>query len=371
MSRMRRFWQRVTDGMELTQLWNQFRVEARSSYRLYSHEVNSTRMPGTGKGKHVLNLGVQLFWAIVEKLSPARRVLLLLALLLLIFNGGISWQNTHGELRVFELDGAMWSALLLLVLVILEVADRVVMKRDLQIAKEIQEWLLPANPPAVTGLEIAFATRAANTVAGDYYDVFPRPSSLLHETFLIAVADVAGKSIPAGLLMATFQASLKTLAGTSASLTELVGRMNAYACCNSQNGRRFTTSFIAEYHSADRSLIYVNAGHNPPILRRNTGALERLNDGGIPIGILEHAPYQSGTVALESGDWLVIFTDGVTEAENEGGEEYGEARLLNVLYANSSLTPVLLLDTVMRDLDRFVGDAPQHDDVTLVLLKAS
>jgi sigma-B regulation protein RsbU (phosphoserine phosphatase) len=367
---MERFWRRVTDGMELSQLWNQFRVEARSSYRLYSHDVDSSRTPGTGNGKHFLNLGVQFFWAIIEKLSPARRVLLLIALVFLVFNGGISWQNAHGELRVFEFDGAMWAALVLLLLVILEVADRVVMKRDLQIAKEIQEWLLPANPPVVPGLEIAFATRAANTVAGDYYDVFPRPS-MPDETFLIAVADVAGKSIPAGLLMATFQASLKTLAGTSASLTELVGRMNAYACSNSQNGRRFTTTFIGEYHSATRSLIYVNAGHNPPILRRNTGVLERLNDGGIPLGILADAPYQSGTATLQSGDWLVIFTDGVTEAENEAGEEYGEARLLNILYANATLTPALLMQSVMHDLDRFVGDAPQHDDVTLVLLKAS
>ncbi|MGC2251627.1 MAG: PP2C family protein-serine/threonine phosphatase [Acidobacteriaceae bacterium] len=371
MSRMERFWRRVTDGMELSQLWNQFRIEARSSYRLYSHDVDSSRTPGTPKGKHFLNVGIQFFWAIIEKLSPARRVLLLMAMLVLVFNGGISWQNRHGELKVFEFDGAMWAALVLMLLVILEVADRVVMKRDLQIAKEIQEWLLPANPPVVPGLEIAFATRAANTVAGDYYDIFQRPSSLPDETFLIAVADVAGKSIPAGLLMATFQASLKTLAGTSASLTELVGRMNAYACSNSQNGRRFTTTFVAEYHSADRNLTFVNAGHNPPILRRITGALERLNDGGIPIGILADAPYQSGTVTLQSGDWLVIFTDGVPEAENAAGEEYGEARLLNILYANSTLTPALLLDTIMRDLDRFVGDAPQHDDVTLVLLKAN
>ena len=369
MSRMARFWRRVTDGMELSQLWNQFRVEARSSYRLYSHDVDSTRTPGTRNGKHVLNLGIQFFWAIIEKLTPARRVLLLIALLFLAFNGGISWQDRHGEFKVFEVDGAMWAALVLLLLVILEVADRVVMKRDLQIAKEIQEWLLPANSPVVPGLEIAFATRAANTVAGDYYDVFPRPS-MPGETFLIAVADVAGKSIPAGLLMATFQASLKTLAGTSASLTELVSRMNDYACGNSQNGRRFTTTFIGEYHSATRNLIYVNAGHNPPILRRNTGALERLNDGGIPLGILGDAAYESGTVTLQSGDWLVIFTDGVTEAENAAGEEYGELRLLNMLYANSTMTPALLMQTVMQNLDQFVGDAPQHDDVTLVLLKA-
>src|SRR5208283_1794037 len=110
--------------------------------------------------------------------------------------------------------------MLLLLLVVLEVADRVVMKRDLQIAKEIQAWLLPPNPPPVPGLEIAFATRPANTVAGDYYDVFPRPSATSSEgAFLIAIADVAGKSVPAAMLMATFQASLKTLAIADGSLT--------------------------------------------------------------------------------------------------------------------------------------------------------
>jgi len=119
----------------------------------------------------------------------------------------------------------------MLVVVVLEVGDRVVMKRDLQIAKEIQAWLLPANPPLVPGLEIAFATRAANTVAGDYYDVFPRASSSSRGgEFLIAIADVAGKSVPAAMLMATFQASLKTLASTAGSLAELVGRMNIWLC---------------------------------------------------------------------------------------------------------------------------------------------
>ncbi len=199
-----------------------------------------------------------------------------------------------------------------------------------------------AGEPAasVPGLEIAFATRPANTVAGDYYDVFARPSSSSPGgTFLIAIADVAGKSIPAAMLMATFQASLKTLANTAGSLTELVGRMNAYACTNSQNGRRFTTTFLAEYDPASRSLTYVNAGHNAPILRRQTGAIERLEVGGIPLGIQENAPYESGTVTLQSGDWLVIFTDGVIEAENVRNEEYGEARLLTMLHANVAVPP--------------------------------
>jgi sigma-B regulation protein RsbU (phosphoserine phosphatase) len=208
-------------------------------------------------------------------------------------------------------------------------------------------------------------------VAGDYYDVFPRPSSkATGGTFLIAIADVAGKSVPAAMLMATFQASLKTLSAVSGSLTELVSRMNIYACSNSQNGRRFTTTFLAEYDPASRSLTYVNAGHNAPILRRQTGAIERLQTGGIPLGIEENAPYESGAVTLQSGDWLVIFTDGVVEAENGRAEEYGEPRLQTLLNANTAVPPAALLSAVMSDLDHFVGTAPQHDDVTLMLLKA-
>jgi sigma-B regulation protein RsbU (phosphoserine phosphatase) len=220
------------------------------------------------------------------------------------------------------------------------------------------------------GLEIAFATRAANTVAGDYYDVFPRPGSGTPAgTYLLAIADVAGKSVPAALLMATFQASLKTLAATSSSPAELVGQMNNYACFNSQNGRRFTTTFIAEYDPASRQLIYVNAGHNEPILRRRTGAIERLTVGGMPLGITQGAQYESGTTTLESGDWLVIFTDGVPDAENVAAQEYGESRLLVVLNVNAAMAPAALLNEIMMDLDRFVGYAPQHDDITLLLLK--
>ena len=371
MTRVGRFWRRVTDGMEVDQLWKQFRSDARSSFQLYAREVDSTWTPGVGKGKELFRIAGKFFWAIIEKLTPARRVLLLIALVLLLFNVEGSWEGSRGGVRIFWFSGSLWGGLLMLAVLVLEVADRVVMKRDLQIAKEIQAWLLPATPPQVPGLGIAFATRAANTVAGDYYDVFPRPSAGSGSgTFLIAVADVAGKSIPAAMLMATFQASLKTLAMTAGSLTDLVGRMNTYACSNSQNGCRFTTTFLAEYDPGSRSLIYVNAGHNAPMLRREAGAIERLQAGGIPLGIQEDARYESGTVTLESGDWLVIFTDGVVEAENERAQEYGEARLISTLYPYPAVTPAVLLNTIVADLDRFVGNAPQHDDVTLMVVKA-
>ncbi len=366
-----RFWNRVTEGRKVDQLWSQFQADARASYRLYSKEIDATRAVGVPKGQHFVSVASQFFWAILEKLSPARRVLLLVALVLVIVPGGEwTWRAGSGEIRAFALDFHFYGGLLMFALLMLEIADRVVMKRDLQIAKEIQTWLLPANPPTVPGLEIAFATRPANTVAGDYYDVFARPASPLgKETFLMAVADVAGKSIPAALLMATFQASFKTLSSTPCALTDLVGRMNQYACTNSQQGRRFTTAFLAELDPASRILEHVNAGHNAPIVRRQSGAVEHLDVGGVPLGILEGALYQSGKVTLESGDWLIVFTDGVVEAENQRTDEYGEPRFLNVIHSGARLSASQLLNSIMADLDRFVGDAPQHDDVTCLVLK--
>lgn len=354
--------------MELHQLWAQFQTDARVSYRLYSHGIDRTRQQGEGKLAYGLKMARLFFWAVMDKLSPARRVLLLAALVLFLFPGGEAVFQNNSGVRM-SIDLRFWGGLLLLVLFLLEVADRVVMKRDLQIARDIQGWLLPATPPRVPGLEIAFATRPANTVAGDYYDVFLRPSSPLDKpTYLLAVADVAGKSIPAALLMATFQASLKTLSATSCCLADLADAMNRYACTSSQGGARFTTAVLAEYDSHERVLTYINAGHNPPILRRANGTVEKLDVGGVPFGIVPFAGYQSACVRLEPGDWLAIYTDGVVEAENKLEQEYGEERFIANLNSGCDSTPQQLLSRILVDVDLFIGNTPQHDDLTCVLI---
>jgi sigma-B regulation protein RsbU (phosphoserine phosphatase) len=185
------------------------------------------------------------------------------------------------------------------------------------------------------------------------------------------VADVAGKSIPAAMLMATFQASLRTLSSSGVSLADLVTGVNRYCCSNSQGGVRFTTAFLAELNTATGDVAYVNAGHNVPILRKSSGLVERLEAGGIPVGILSDAVYQVGTTRIEGGDWLVIFTDGVVEAFNAKEDEYGEPALLRLIDSGAAATPAELLTNLFADLDRFVGNTPQHDDITCLLLKRS
>jgi phosphoserine phosphatase RsbU/P len=368
--RVRRFWYRVSEGLALSQLWSQFAKDARSSYRLYSAGLENLQTEPS-RYRRFWQTARAMFWAILDKLSPARRVLVLLGLILLFFSsGGYSYTNAAGHVEIFEFDYHVFGGLLLLLVLLLELADRVVMKRDLEIAKDIQAWLLPGAPLQIAGYQIAYATRPANTVAGDYYDVILRPGRMLSEDrVLFVVADVAGKSIPAAMLMATFQASLRTLSTSGVPLAELMTGLNRYACSNSQGGVRFTTAFLAELNAATGELSYVNAGHNVPILRKASGPVERLELGGIPVGILADAAYQVGATRLESGDWLVIFTDGVVEAFNAKDDEYGEPALIRLVDRNSGLTPAEMLRRLLVELDGYVGNTPQHDDITCLLLK--
>jgi serine phosphatase RsbU (regulator of sigma subunit) len=367
------FWERVTDGLELHQLWGQFKSEARASYRLYSADVDWHDIDGKSRGNigRYLRSAWALFQAMLMKLSPARRVLLLLAIVLILFQPSLRFGRARAEMH---LEG--FGVAILFVLLAIELADRVTMKRDLEIAREIQEWLVPEHPPEVPGVDIAFATKPQNTVAGDYFDAFVRPGPAGDsgaQILLVAVADVAGKSIPAALLMATFQASLHTLMSTPATLDEIVANLDRYCRAHSLDGRRFTTAFLGELDVKTREMVYVNAGHNPPIVRRVSREMERLEAGGppfgIPVPIEARLKYHSGRLHLHPGDMLFVFTDGLTEGINEADEEYGEDRLLAILQNRPAETAAETLNSVMKDVNAFVGQARQHDDITALVLR--
>ena len=354
------FWRRLTDGLTLQELWTQFRKDAGTGYRMYAKELDARleREPDAGRrGRRVR----ALFWSTLLKLSPVRRVLLLAALVLI---GAGSFDEGHSTMLV--------GCLLLLSLLSLELADRVAMKRDLEIAREIQQWLIPHAPPPVPGVEIAFATVPANTVAGDYYDAFPRAVPEVDEArrpLLVVVADVAGKSVPAALLMATFQASLRTLASAPTPLPELVARLNGYCCQHSLEGRRFTTAFLAELDVTARSLRCVNAGHNAPVVVRRGGGVQRLVAGGLPLGVDTRARFESETITLHPGDCVVVFTDGIVEAESPAGEAFGDARVIELLETHRGARPDQTLELLLTSVQRFVGDAPRQDDVTGLVLR--
>ncbi len=370
--RVRRLWQRITGGFELEQLWGQFLTEARASYGLFSHDVDWDELNREPKKwKKPFRIAWALFQAMLMKLTPARRMLLLLAIVLVLIPSSVHVGGGETSVSI-----SWFGAVLLFLLLVLELSDRVTMKRDLEIAREIQQWLVPEKAPEIPGMDIAFATRPQNTVAGDCYDAFLRPANGCGaEPLVIAVADVAGKSVPAALLMATFQASLHALAGTPSTLEENVVGLDRYARAHNLEGRRFTTAFLAEVNPVTAQMHYVNAGHNAPMLVRASRAIERLEHGGPPLGLPlfrgAEPQYESGRVQLAPGDLLFIFTDGLIDAINDDEEEFGEERLLNLLRAMPQMNALDIRDRVMGELNSFVGHAHQQDDITCLLLRVT
>lgn len=358
MDRLRHFWQRVTEGRQIDDLWSQFVADARSSYGFYDRDVDWEEIHKLPPWRRPLHVARQFFWALLLKMSPVRRVLLLIAFVMLAMSAINSQTN-------FEVIAVM----LFLLLLSLELADKVTMKRDLEIAREIQTWLVPSQPPEVPGADLAFTTRPQNSVAGDYYDAFyPNPGE--RERLLVVIADVAGKSIPAALLMATLQASLRTIAGEDAPLADLVKRLNRYACAHSLDGRRFTTAVLGEYNPLSRHMTYVNAGHNAPILRRLNGDIQTLQVGGLPLGIKLDENYETASIELKAGDALIFYTDGVVEAFNESGEEFGNERWLGAIRNLPDWKAQDTLQYLMKRVDEFVGATRQADDITCFVFRS-
>ena len=361
------FWQRISEGRRIDELWSQFSADARASYGFYMTDAVAEDMVNRRGRPRFVRIAKTLFWSLVMKLTPARRVLLILACVLLV-GSGFHFEFSKDVKGDFNFTFV--TVLLLLLLLSLELADKVTMKRDLEIAREIQTWLVPSKPPQVNGADIAFASRPQNSVAGDYYDAFyPTASDEEKGKLMLVIADVAGKSIPAALLMATLQASLRTIAGEGAPLADLVVRLNRYASAHSLDGRRFTTAVLAEYEPATRRLLYVNAGHNPPILRRANGATEKLEAGGLPLGIDAGAVYETAAIELKSGDALIFYTDGVVEAFDENAQEFGNDRWLDAIRALPDWSAQESLQFLMKRVDDFVGLTRQSDDITCLVVR--
>lgn len=363
--RVRNFWRRVSEGRQLDDLWSQFAADARASYGFYGKDVDWEEIQKLPRWHRPFHIAKDIFWAMLMKMTPARRVLLLIALVMMLMSG---FKFQFGRNFSFDVNFVGVAALLLLLLLSLELADKVTMKRDLEIAREIQMWLVPSEPPQVPGADIAFATRPQNSVAGDYYDAFYPDER--RDRLVMVIADVAGKSVPAALLMATLQASLRTIAGEGVPVAELVTRLNRYASAYSLDGRRFTTAVLCDYDPSTRQLTYVNAGHNAPILRRANGTFETLEVGGLPLGINLGAEYQTATLELHAGDALIFFTDGVVEAFNQSNEEFGNSRWHGAIRNLPDWNAQETLQFLMRRVDEFVGATRQSDDITCLVFRS-
>jgi phosphoserine phosphatase RsbU/P len=235
-------------------------------------------------------------------------------------------------------------------------------EREIAEAKAIQEKLLPREIPQMPGYEIATAWQSARLVGGDYFDILP----LDDKTLGICIADVAGKGMPAALLMSNLQAAVRGLSSLSIAPDLLCSRLNSIVYRNTESDR-FITFFYAHRDGSTRRLAYVNAGHNAPFVVRSDGSHERLRDGGAVLGVFAGRNYETGSAQLSAGDRVILFTDGVTEACNPAGEEFGEARLLRLLEDHRTLSANELQAKIIAVVAEFSGGRWQ-DDATLLVL---
>ncbi|MBV9611464.1 MAG: SpoIIE family protein phosphatase, partial [Acidobacteriaceae bacterium] len=247
-----------------------------------------------------------------------------------------------------------------------EVAQRERLNRELEIAREVQQRLFPQSLPEVCGLEFAGYCRPALGVGGDYYDFVRLEDGSLG----IAIGDVSGKGIAAALMMASLQASLRGQTLTpSLTLAEMVQHVNRLVYEASAENR-YATFFYAQYEPSTRILRYVNAGHNPPILwRGETGEIVRLEEGGTVVGLFRDFPYRQTSLQLEPSDILVAFTDGISEAMNSADEEFDEERLIEGIKTCNSRCATDMITSILERVDAFTAGAPQHDDMTLVVVR--
>jgi serine phosphatase RsbU (regulator of sigma subunit) len=242
--------------------------------------------------------------------------------------------------------------------------ERERMERELELATEIQQRFQPSAPPQMDGYELQGISFACYEIGGDYYDFIPRHDGKM----LIALGDVSGKGTAAALLMSSLHAAIHAQAMAKSSLSEMVSAVNEYLAENTPTNR-FITFFVGELNTETGELAYINAGHNPPLVGRIDGSVDELDSGGFPLGIMPGAEFELGKISLAPGEGVVVFSDGVSEAENTSGEEFGVERLSAVVKKHIGMSASGLRDKIESSLSDFTGTAPANDDITLVIVK--
>jgi len=247
-----------------------------------------------------------------------------------------------------------------------ETLEKQKLEEELAIAREIQQRLLPKEAPELGDFELAAINIPTRQVGGDYYDYFP----IDNDRYLITIADVSGKGVPAALLMTNLQATLHAMTTTDVSFEQIVFRINNFVHQNTTMDK-FITAFFAIFDRQGGTITSINAGHNPPYIFHADGSFETLSEGGLLMGMFPNAPYKSESRQLREGDWVVLYTDGVSEAMSLNSEEFGEKRLEEIIRAGRDTSAAGLIEAISNAVKKHTEGAPQSDDITLVILRCN
>jgi serine phosphatase RsbU (regulator of sigma subunit) len=374
------FFDTYTRDLKADDLQRLITRDTREAYRFFTRGVDPDALKGLPWYRRAWVHTRTLFVAFTMKLSPARRIVFAAALALALI-GLINLLRGVGVNEIAVLPFGLsvgipgpvfargtWSLLfafvLMNLLVLLEVADRLSLKNDLEIARDIQQAMLPSGVYTAPGVETVGMSRPANTVGGDFFDILPLDDGRL----IITLGDVAGKGSPAALLMALLLAMLRTLVDEKLEAADLVTRLNVQVCRHAP-GTRFITLFYGVYQPLTGELTYVSAGHTPPLVLRGDGRCERLTEGGIALGMFDHSTYSTGRVEIQPDELIAVYSDGITEAENPRGVPFDEAGLETALKNNHRQALSAVGTAVVRAVELYTVDTRLQDDLTILLLR--
>jgi phosphoserine phosphatase RsbU/P len=363
----RRFFDAYTQGLTTGELERLFTRDAPEAYRFFSRAIDFKELSKLPWHRRTLTHLRLFFLAFTLKLSPARRAIYGVALIAAFLGALELLEDVRFLLLPQFASGTLWllgGFALVNLIVLLEVADRLSLKNDLEIARDIQQAMLPKAPYRSAGIEAFGMTRPANTVGGDFYDVIP----LADGRVVLALGDVAGKGSPAALLMALLLAMLRTLVDEGLENAALITRLNLQVAKHAP-ASRFITLFIATFNPSTGELIYVNAGQNPPLLRRISGRYEQLREGGVALGMFAEAAYVAGRTVLDPGDVLVMYSDGVTEAEDNEGIPFEEAGLQRVMDSTGWASAKELGWAAFAAVERHSHERRLLDDLTVLVAR--
>lgn len=242
------------------------------------------------------------------------------------------------------------------------------MEKEVALAANIQRDLFPAVLPKLLHSDVAATNRQAKLVGGDYYDVLPIQGIGADLPHLLCVVDISGKGMFAALLMSNIQATLRALLSQGISLSDVAQKANTLLHATTP-GNRYATAFLNQYDPVTGACQWVNCGHNDGVVLRKSGEVEMMPCSGIALGLFPKMTYETQTFQLESGDLLAIYSDGVPEANNAAEEEFSMERFVSALKANKDRPSSEIVNSVIKEIDAFVGDAPQFDDITLMVMK--
>jgi sigma-B regulation protein RsbU (phosphoserine phosphatase) len=345
--------------------------DAREAVRFYTREIDFAALRNLPWYKRYPLAAWRVFLSMAFRLNPPRRIAFVIATFAFFLG---CWRlaqvsiNSEGMAIGILAPGTGWwllSLLLFALLLLMELRDKLDLKGDLEIAREIQFGLVPSGTFEHGRFVLDHAMRPANTVGGDYYDII----RLDEDRIAAVVADVAGKGMPAALMMALLQGSLHTLITAGLRGPELVGKLNDYLCANIP-ANRLVTLFYSELDTNSGDLLYVNAGHNAPILLRSDLGIERLDSTAVVLGFVRQSLFEAKSVRLDPGSRLVLYTDGIVEAFDSAGEEYGDARLEAYLKTHAGLRNGALIDGLIRDVVTFCADSRPGDDMTVLVIES-